>query len=252
MCQALSYALFSHVGPLSLTIILWGQKNYPLKCLILLIMTIYSTAQIGIISRFLILLFLPHLPSHLPILLRTEFSFESSTLELSHQVRDKGMNTGGQEHKYFAIQMLEEGLAVRDKRSNFHAKNTNCVELSNKGACLRGRGRGTNMRVIQKSPFKSEYWSFTEGRDSLCSCYHPPSASASLSCWGGRGSGVKVGPFPFRWQESSRPLPQAPLPVGKARTHRWLSLGCLQSPLNKRKRPGWKLAVARREDLPWG
>lgn len=86
-----------------------------------------------------------------------------------------------------------------------------------KGLICGGAGRGTNMRVIQKSPFKSEYWSFTEGRDSLCSCYHPPSVSASLSCWGGgRGSGVKVGPFPFRWQESSRPLPQTPLPVGNA------------------------------------
>lgn len=56
-----------------------------------------------------------------------------------------------------------------------------------KGLICGGAGRGTNMRVIQKSPFKSEYWSFTEGRDSLCSCYHPPSVSASLSCWGGGG-----------------------------------------------------------------
>ena len=85
-----------------------------------------------------------------------------------------------------------------------------------KGLICGGGGRGTNMRVIQKSPFKAEYWSFTEGRDSLCSCYHPPSVSASLSCCGGRGSWVKVGPFPFRWQESSRPLPQAPLQVGNA------------------------------------
>lgn len=142
MCQALCYALFPRVVPLILTIILWGQKNYPLKCLILLIMTIYNTAQIGIIPRFLILFFLPHLPSHLPILLRTEFSFESRALELSHQVTDRGMNSGGQEHKRFATQLLEEGFAGRDKRSNFHAKNTNCVELSNKGACWRGRGAG--------------------------------------------------------------------------------------------------------------
>ena len=142
MCQALSYALFPHVDPLSLTIILWGQKNSPLKCLILLIMTIYNTAQIRIIPHLLILLFRPHLPSHLPILLRTEFSFESRALELSHQVPDRGMNTGGQEHKHFATQMLEEGFAVRYKRSNFHAKSTNSVELSNKRAYLRGRGAG--------------------------------------------------------------------------------------------------------------
>lgn len=145
--------------------------------------------------------------SHLPILLRTEFSFESSTLELSHQVRNRGMNTGGQElPSILQSKCWKKALQSEIRDQIFMQRILIVWNCLTKGLVCGGRGRGTNMRVIQKAPFKSEYWSFTEGRDSLCSCYHPPSASASLSYWGeGREAG-QVGAFSLQVAESSRPL----------------------------------------------